>query len=140
MILLCFRVLTCLLLPSQVTKQGPTDGASTLEVQNTTLQTSLKILHEKVGVIVGALRAQQCAEPDRVDHQLLRRVRKIVKQLPAVDAGTFAQTHGADTLDALMGAYLSAATQTTCALTDAAVLYGLVFGDRGNERSRRFNF
>jgi hypothetical protein len=65
----------------QVTKQGPSDGVSLLEVQNQSLVTSLKILSKKVDTLVKGLQEMEGGPDDKLDHNLLRKVNKICQQV-----------------------------------------------------------
>jgi hypothetical protein len=117
---------------NQVTKQGPSDGGSSLELQNVTLATSLGILEKKIGIIVAALEHMQ--QTGQIDQALLRKANCICQQLPAVDNATFHGTFQRDLADTVMTSYLSAATKTSSALAEVSELYSAVF----NEKAKGF--
>ena len=105
----------------QVTKVVPTDGVSTLEVQNQTMLTSLQMLEGKIDILVKALMAVQASGKIEQDqHNLLRRAAKICQQLPAVDSSEFQQNFVNELQDSLMLSYLGTATKTTASVTELA--------------------
>lgn len=111
----------------EVTKQGPADGSSSLELQNKTLSTSLRILEAKIGVIIAALAHMQ--EVGSVDQALLRKANAICQQLPAVDSAAFRETFQRDLTDTVMTSYLGAATKTSSVFAEVSELYSVVFKD-----------
>jgi COP9 signalosome complex subunit 6 len=111
----------------QVTKLTPTEGVSTLEVQNQSVNTSLRILERKIGTIIEALRGMRDGTLP-VDHGLLRRAARICQQLPAIDSGNFQTQFLNELVDSLLVTYLSAATKTSASLSELTDTYSMVYG------------
>lgn len=111
----------------QITKVIPTEGVSTLEVQNQSLITSLRILEKKITVITGLIKSMQDGTVP-VDHSFLRRANKIYQQLPSVDSDNFQGQFLNELVDTLMMTYLSSSTKATSSLTDLTDTYSKVYG------------
>jgi len=113
----------------QITKLTPTDGVSTLEVQNQTVITSLRTLESKIDALVRSLKSmqEQGGASDGEQHTLLRKAAKILQQLPAIDSSKFQSSFDNELKDCLMLSYLAAATKTTSSLTDLNDIYSTVF-------------
>jgi Maintenance of mitochondrial structure and function len=116
----------------QITKATPTEGVSTLEVQNQSLTTSLRILESKIAVITELVKGMQEGTIP-VDHGLLRKANKIYQQLPAIDSGKFQGQFLNELVDTLMMTYLSSSTKTTSTLAELTETYSLVY----NSSARR---
>ena len=111
----------------QITKLTPTEGISTLEVQNQSLTTSLRILEGKIALIAKLVKdMHEGLIP--VDHKFLRNANKIYQQIPAIDSGNFEGQFLNELVDTLMMTYLSAATEATSSLTELTDSYSLVYG------------
>ena len=117
----------------QITKLTPTDGASTLEVQNQSLTTSLRVLAKKIAILGHILQLmQEGALP--MDHTVVRKASKICQQLPAIDSETFHEKLLNELVDTLMMTYLASATKTTAALTELTDMYSMVYGASSSRR------
>lgn len=116
----------------QITKLVPTDGASTLEVQNQTIATSLRTLESKIALLVKALQAIQEAggANDAEQHNLVRKAAKICQHLPALDSSTFQESFSHEMMDCMLLSLLGAATKSTSALTELTDLYQNVYGEK----------
>jgi Maintenance of mitochondrial structure and function len=110
----------------QITKATPTEGVSTLEVQNQSLTTSLRILEAKIGII-GQLVLGMHDGKIPMDHSLLRKANKIYQQLPAIDSGNFEGQFLNELVDTLMMTYLSSSTKTSSTLNELTETYSLVY-------------
>lgn len=117
----------------QITKAVPTDGVSTLEVQNMTMITSLRTLEEKIGVLVEALRVIQKhgnGQCETKDYEIIRRAAKICQQLPAIDSGKFHASFNNEITDCMMVSYLGASTKTLSALTELSDIFSSVYAEK----------
>ena len=103
----------------QITKVIPTEGVSTLEVQNQSLITSLRILEKKIAVITKLVRSMQEGTVP-VDHSF--------QQLPAIDSDNFQGQFLNEMVDTLMMTYLSTSTKATSNLTELSETYSKVYG------------
>ena len=113
-----------------ITKSTPVPGLSTLEVQNQSTLTSLRILDSKVGTIIDTLNAMREGKIP-MDHTLLRSAAKICQSLPPVDAVSLEQGFTEEITHSLMVTYLSVATKTSRQLVEVTDTYNAVYSDRG---------
>lgn len=122
----------------QITKAVPTDGVSTLEVQNMTMITSLRTLEEKIGVLVEALQAiqQRGGQRETKDYEIIRRAAKICQQLPAIDSAKFNASFSNEVTDCMMLSFLGASTKTLSALTELSDIFNSVYHERMGSRSK----
>ena len=117
----------------QITKITPTEGASTLEVQNQSLTTSLRVLGKKIAVLCRAVQLMhEGAIP--MDHTVLRKASKICQQLPAIDSSAFHEQLSHELVDTLMMTYLSSATKSTAALVELTDMYSMTYGASSSRR------
>jgi COP9 signalosome complex subunit 6 len=117
----------------QITKLTPTEGASTLEVQNQSLTTSLRVLGKKIAILGQILQLMQDGTLP-MDHTVVRKASKICQQLPAIDSGTFHEQLLNELVDTLMMTYLASATKTTGALTELTDMYAMVYSISSSRR------
>eukprot|EP00596_Hydrurales_sp_CCMP1899_P002542 CAMPEP_0119035040 /NCGR_PEP_ID=MMETSP1177-20130426/2023_1 /TAXON_ID=2985 /ORGANISM="Ochromonas sp, Strain CCMP1899" /LENGTH=263 /DNA_ID=CAMNT_0006992919 /DNA_START=363 /DNA_END=1154 /DNA_ORIENTATION=- len=118
----------------QITKLTPTEGVSTLEVQNQSLTTSLRILEKKIAVITNLLKGMQEGSIP-MDHNLVRKANKIYQQLPAIDSGKFQGQFLNELVDTLMMTHLSSSTKTTSNLTELTDIYSMLYGSSSSRRN-----
>jgi COP9 signalosome complex subunit 6 len=111
----------------QITKVTPTEGVSTLEVQNQSVNTSLRILERKVGIIIESLRCMKEGTVP-VDQNILRKASRICQHLPAVDSSDFRSDFLNELVDCLLVTYLSSATKTSSSLSELTDTYSMVYG------------
>jgi len=113
----------------QITKAVPTDGVSTLEVQNLTVNTSLRTLDEKIDILISALKKiqQQGGPIEPKDYEIVRRAAKICQQLPAIDSGKFNASFSNEITDCMMVSFLGASTKTLLALFELSEIFSSVF-------------
>lgn len=118
----------------QITKITPTEGASTLEVQNQSLTTSLRILERKIAIITDLLTGMQEGKYP-MDHIFLRKANKIFQQLPAIDSSNFHNQFSNELVDTLLMTYLSSSTKLTSSLTELTDTYSLVYNSSSSRRN-----
>lgn len=118
---------------SQVTKLTPTEGVSTLEVQNSYLAKSLGTLKETIRLLLKALQKIHDGEVD-TNHTVLRMAAKICDQLPSAHAGTFGTSFSDELTDSLMLTYLGAVTKSTSDLSQLSDIFAVLYSE-GSRRS-----
>lgn len=113
----------------QIIKTAPSDGMSTLEVQNLTVVTSLRTIEEMIDILLAALQVmQQKGGPkEPSDYELLRRAAKICQQLPSIDSNIFNPGFSNEITDCMMVTYLGASTKTLSALAQLSEIFNQVF-------------
>jgi COP9 signalosome complex subunit 6 len=114
-----------------ITKSTPVPGLSSLEVQNQSTLTSLRILDNNVQTMVNVLRDMQ-SNKIPIDHTLLRQAAKICNSLPPIDSMSFQRDFEKDATNSLVLTYMNAISKTTGQMTEVTELYaGLYASSRG---------
>jgi len=114
--------------------RGAHDQASRLESHVTSLQSAVKMLAQRIKIILEFLKAQHAGSITK-DHHLLRQCASIVKQLPAIDGPAFQQAFVTEYNDALLITYLASMTQSCDQVNNLIDKYNIAY-DRFGRRSR----
>lgn len=114
-----------------ITKSIPVPGKTSLEVQNQSLITSLKILDNKVEFMINTLYSMKNDSNKEVNDELLRNIAKICQSLPPIDTTMLQNDYEHQITNTLMISYLSAVTKTTNQLNELNETYISLYSEKG---------
>lgn len=101
---------------------GGGDGTSSTALHLWTLRRSIKMLKNRIELLVAFLEATGRGEIE-VDHVLLRKVAGVCARLPAMDCEEFSHAFADERHDSLIVTYLAGVTKSMCSLNEAVDCY-----------------
>lgn len=107
---------------------GGGDGTSSTALHLWTLRRSIKMLKNRMELLVAFLEATASGSIE-VDHALLRRVAGVCARLPAMDCKEFSEAFADERQDSLVVTYLAGVTKSLCSMNEAVDMF-----NRSSER------
>ena len=102
----------------------------------TGMQSAAKMLAARVRMLHAYVSAVAAGTAPH-DHELLREIAALLRQLPAVDPAAFEREYLTEVNDTLLMAYLTAMTKGTAQVGELAEKLNAVHGERQNRRATR---
>lgn len=96
---------------------GGDHGTSSTALHLSNMRGSIKMLHDRLQLIVTFLEATAKGDIP-IDHDLLRQVSAVCGRLPALDCQEFSDAFATEKSDSLVVSYLSGLTKMVCSLND----------------------
>lgn len=109
---------------------GGGDGTSSTTMHLGTLRRSIKMLQNRIQVIVAFLEATATGKIE-TNHSLLRQVAGVCARLPALDCKEFSEAFADEKNDSMVVTYLSGVTKSLCALSEAVEMFNR-YSDKSN--------
>lgn len=98
------------------------------------IHSAIKMLNERIGSVTQYLEAVDAGEQP-VDHQLLRQIASLARQLPTVDTEQFQKEFLMEHNDALLMVYLASMTKGTAQINDVADKFTMAFEKHARRRA-----
>lgn len=108
---------------------GGGDGTSSTALHLWTLRRSIKMLKNRMELLVAFLEATASGAIE-IDHGLLRKVAGVCARLPAMDCKEFTEAFADERQDSLVVTYLAGVTKSLCSMNEAVDMF-----NRSNERA-----
>lgn len=119
---------------NEITKKTPIQDLSSLENQNQSVEVSLNMLRRKVDYMIKVLISMKNNEK-QVNHELLRKAKKICQSLPALGEKRVEKDLGDDVMTSQMISFLAQVTDVTNQLHEVGDVCSLVYAERAVENS-----
>lgn len=101
---------------------GGEDGTSSTALHLWTLRRSIKMLKNRLELLVSFLEATANGAIE-IDHSLLRRVAGVCARLPAMDCKDFSEAFADERHDSLIVTYLAGVTKSMCSMNEAVDMF-----------------
>lgn len=101
---------------------GGEDGTSSTALHLWTLRRSIKMLKNRMELLVSFLEATANGAIE-IDHSLLRRVAGVCARLPAMDCKEFSEAFADERHDSLIVTYLAGVTKAMCSMNEAVDMF-----------------